>query len=113
MEWRPCGRQREETRQQVAQIREMLAAGLTSMPTTGHRLTWFVLRDLPEANLVNRRRNPKTSHTTRQSDDDSDEEDAMGDKGGGGSSKAIAQTGVLNQWQRGRQAAAAIPRTLK
>ncbi|KAJ6301329.1 hypothetical protein OIU77_015603 [Salix suchowensis] len=49
----------------------MLAAGLISMPTTGHRLTWFALRELPEANLANRRRNPKHLAYNPTADDDS------------------------------------------
>ncbi|KAJ6387814.1 hypothetical protein OIU77_026392, partial [Salix suchowensis] len=68
----------EETRQQVAQIREMLAAGINLNANNGPPADVVRTEELPEANLVNRRRNPKHLAYNPTADDDSDEEDAMG-----------------------------------
>ncbi|KAJ6301328.1 hypothetical protein OIU77_015602 [Salix suchowensis] len=67
----------EETRQQVAQIREMLAAGINLNANNGPPVDRVRAEGVARGQPVNRRRNP-APRIQPDSDDDSDEEDAMG-----------------------------------
>ncbi|KAJ6367017.1 hypothetical protein OIU77_003406, partial [Salix suchowensis] len=106
----------EEMRQQVAQIREMLAAGINLNANNRPLIDRARAEGIARGHPVDRRRN-LAPRIQPDSEDESDEEDAMGggfsgfrrnnpepsfghrDKGGGSSSNSPA--GVLNQGKKG------------